>query len=179
MNDLAEPARNNDNQDHQAKLEKCINFLNEIGIKTKCKTLDPVTFLPGLSIEEGCIIIDRDALSYPGDILHEAGHVAVVPAAERSMLNADSIKMRRTREAEEMMAIAWSYAACIHLGLDPCFVFHDEGYQGGGSHIAKNFNNKRYLGLPMLQWIGLAADEKNASIMNVSPYPSMIKWLRD
>ncbi|HMK24798.1 MAG TPA: hypothetical protein VK483_02125 [Chitinophagaceae bacterium] len=179
MNDLAEPVRNNDSRDHQPKLEKCINFLNEIGINTIWKTLGPGTFLPGLSIEKGCIIIDRDALSYPGDILHEAGHIAVVPAAERSILNADSIKMRTTREAEEMMAIAWSYAACIHLDLDPCFVFHDEGYQGGGSHIAENFNNKRFLGLPMLQWIGLAADKKNASIMNVSPYPSMIKWLRD
>ncbi len=83
------------------------------------------------------------------------------------------------REAEEMMAIAWSYAACMHLGLNPYVVFHDEGYRGGGSYIADNFNNKNYFGLPMLQWKGMAADEKNAKLLNVSPYPHMIKWLMD
>jgi hypothetical protein len=162
-----------------ALLEQCLDFLQSVGIAVKTGNTNGHDFLPGLSIENGCIILNKDELRYPGDILHEAGHIAVVPGAERNGLNAASIAQRQNREAEEMMAIAWSYAACIHLNIDPLFVFHDNGYQGGGSHIAENFNNKRYFGLPMLQWIGLTADEKNAAIMNVSPYPSMIKWLRD
>jgi hypothetical protein len=32
---------------------------------------------------------------------------------------------------EEMAAIAWSYAACVHLGLEPTVVFHSDGYKGG------------------------------------------------
>jgi hypothetical protein len=43
------------------------------------------------------------------------------------------------RAAEEMMANCWSYAACVHLKLNPYFVFHEEGYRGGGSYIANNF----------------------------------------
>jgi hypothetical protein len=157
----------------------CISFLQEIGIETKYEKLDEPCFLPGLSIRNGTIIIDKEALSYPGDILHEAGHIAVVSAAERASLNAAAIEKREMREAEEMMAIAWSYAACIHLGLDPYVVFHDEGYRGGGSYIADNFNNKNYFGLPMLQWKGMAVEEKNAASLNVPPYPYMIKWVCD
>lgn len=159
-------------------LEKCISFLQEIGIETRFETLDEHCFLPGLSIKEGCIIIDREKLAYPGDILHEAGHVAVVPAAERPALTASAIEKRERRGAEEMMAIAWSYAACIHLKLDPYVVFHEEGYNGGGSYIADSFNNKNYFGVPMLQWMGMAADEKKAAA-GLLPYPHMIKWVLD
>lgn len=160
-------------------LEKCMGFLREIGISCKDGKLEPDSFLPGLSIENGGIIIDRDALLYPGDILHEAGHIAVVPAAERERLNTAAIAMRPNREAEEMMAIAWSYAACIHLGLDPYFVFHESGYKGGGNAIADNFREKKYFGLPMLQWLGFTVDEKHAAIAGVEPFPHMIRWLLD
>ncbi len=160
-------------------IEKCISFFDEIGIETRFEKLDESCFLPGLSIKDGVIIIDREALKYPGDILHEAGHVAVVPAAERSVLSASAIENRPMRAAEEMMAIAWSYAVCRHLDLDPYFVFHDEGYKGGGNYIADRFNDKQYFGLPMLQWKGMAADEKKAVELGVRPYPFMIKWVLD
>ena len=178
MTDNAQESLNNAGEDLQA-LDKCIAFLNNIGINTSFISLQPDSFLPGLSIEEGRLIIDKERLKYPGDILHEAGHIAVVPLAERGSLNAASIEKRPDNKAEEMMAIAWSYAACIHLELDPYFVFHDEGYRGGGSYIADNFNNKNYFGLPMLQWKGMAADEKNATSLGVAPYPAMIKWTQD
>jgi len=159
--------------------EKCILFLNEIGIKTKFQQLEGHCFLPGLSVRNGAILIDKRQLKFPGDILHEAGHIAVVPAAERELLNADAIEKRPMNQAEEMMAIAWSFAACIHLEIDPCFVFHDDGYNGGGGYIAENFSNKQYFGLPMLQWKGMAADEKKAIELSVKPYPHMLKWMLD
>lgn len=160
-------------------LSICISFLNEIGIETRFEKLEEPCFLPGLSIRNGTIIIDKEALSYPGDILHEAGHIAIVPACERPALTASAIEKREMREAEEMMAIAWSYAACVHLGLDPYIVFHDDGYKGGGSYIADNFSNKNYFGLPMLQWKGMTLNEANAAIQNLPAYPSMIKWVLD
>lgn len=163
----------------EESLDKCIEFLQGIGIIIREVKLPATGFLPGLSIDKGSILIDREALKYPGDILHEAGHISIVPAAERKMLNADTIGKRESHQAEEMMAIAWSYAACVHIGLDPYFVFHDDGYKGGGSYIADNFKEKNYFGLPMLQWIGLTADEKNAATLQVKPYPHMLKWLRD
>lgn len=184
MNDFnltgkVDPAIKNKGLENELSLEKSISFLNSIGINTIFRKIDGNSFLPGLSIENGAIIIDIENLTFPGDILHEAGHIAVVPGIDRSTLNATTIENRQDREAEEMMAIAWSYAACLHLGLEPGFVFHDHGYKGGGNYIAENFNNKQYFGLPMLQWIGLTADEKNAPDLQVDPYPHMMKWLRD
>lgn len=163
----------------QALLEKFIAFLVSTGITVKYEKINGAAFLPGLSIKNGCIVIDKDSLPYPGDILHEAGHIAVVTTADRSTLNAASIAGRENREAEEMMAIAWSYAACVHLEIDPYFVFHNDGYKGGGSYIADNFAKKQYFGRPMLQWIGLTYDEKNATEKGATPYPAMIKWLRN
>jgi hypothetical protein len=161
------------------ELEKCVAFLNSIGISTVYRQTSQPTLLPGLLIDKGVIYINLGTLQFPGDLLHEAGHIAVVPFDERHTLDEHSIGQRKDHQAEEMMAIAWSYAACVHLGLDPGFVFHDEGYKGGGRYIADNFKNGNYFGLPMLQWKGMALDEKNASAMNVLPYPHMQKWVLD
>ena len=79
----------------------------------------------------------------------------------------------------EMAAIAWSYAAAVHLNLDPAVVFHEEGYRGGAQTILENFQAGRYIGVPLLQYMGLTADAKRAQAINVEPYPHMLRWLRD
>lgn len=165
--------------DEVSTFEKCIVFLNDIGIQTIFSTVDSDSFLPGLSIENGMIIIDRNLLQHPGDILHEAGHIAVVPVADRSRLTAEAIIKRKNREAEEIMAIAWSYAACILLNIDPYFVFHDEGYKDGSDYIIDSCNDHSYLGLEMLQGIGMTANETNARRLHIPAYPHMIRWLRN
>ncbi len=160
-------------------LQKIICFLNEIGIKTIYGTLERDTFLPGICIENGGIIIDKEKLKYPGDILHEAGHIAVVETNLRNTLCENDIALRSNRDAEEMMAIAWSFAVCKHLDIDAGFVFHDQGYQNGGSSIADNFNEGRYFGVPMLQWTGMALENINEQNIDLPIYPKMLKWLRD
>jgi hypothetical protein len=76
------------------------------------------------------------------------------------------------------MAIAWSYAACMHLLIDPFFVFHEQGYRGGRDYITNSCGDKSYIGLTMLEKIGLTTNEKNAQRLNVPSYPHMIKWMR-
>jgi hypothetical protein len=158
-------------------LNQCTPFLNSIGIPTTFRKIDAGCFLPGLLIEQGGIIIDMDALLYPGDILHEAGHIAVMPAAERPLLNQEAIVNSRDRDAEEMMAIAWSYAACLHLDLDPYIVFHEEGYRGGGESIVESFNAGRFFGTASLQWCNMTVEPAYAK-KGVTPYPHMSNWLR-
>jgi hypothetical protein len=77
----------------------------------------------------------------------------------------------------EMMAIAWSYAACIHLNIDPHIVFHEQGYKGGGKDIVRSFREGGNMGVPLLQWQGMSYDVKEAKQLNVKPYPFMISWL--
>jgi len=157
--------------------EEVINFLVSIGIEVKYKTITTPCVLPGLDIENGSIVIDSEQLLYPGDVLHEAGHIAVVPSNERLTLNSDDIAKRPNREAEEMMAIAWSYAACLHLNIDPAFVFHDKGYQAGGSNILENFKNGHFFGVPMLQWMGMTYERPDFEDINRPVYPKMLNWL--
>ncbi len=161
-----------------AIIDKIIFFLEEVGLKVIFRDIDAECFLPGLLIEKGAVIIDHAKLKYPGDIVHEAAHLAVVPAAERATLNGNEIGMRADKGAEEMMAIAWSYAVCHFLNIDPYFVFHESGYNGGGKNIADDFKEGRYVGVPMLEWVGMAAEKRKARELNISPYPAMICWLR-
>ena len=156
-----------------ALLDGIIRFLRDIGIQTKWVELSEETFLPGIGVDCGTLLIDEPKLLYPGDLLHEAGHLAVIPA-ERRMRAQNYIGKKA---AEEMMAIAWSFAALTHLGLDPSVVFHEAGYRGGSAALIENFTNGRYIGVPMLQWIGLTADNKRAEEKGIRPYPSMIKWV--
>ncbi|MEK7227145.1 MAG: hypothetical protein AAB221_15880 [Bacteroidota bacterium] len=158
----------------EALITKTVDFLQGIGIPVHFRSISYNTFLPGISIEKGEIVIDKEQLKYPGDILHEAGHIAVVPAADRPSLDEHSVAGREQREAEEMMAIAWSYAACVHLAIDASFVFHDHGYKNGGSSIAENFKEGRYFGVPVLQWVGMCRNEKEEN-----GYPKMIRWMRE
>ncbi|WP_118953207.1 hypothetical protein [Taibaiella helva] len=158
--------------------EKAVTFLRSIGIPVLFCELSAETFLPGLLIDQGRILVDKALLRYPGDILHEAGHIAVVPPEERSRLTGDTIAARNNRAAEEMMAIAWSFAACRHLSIDPSFVFHDEGYQDGGSAIAKAFGQGHTFGVPLLQWVGMTAEVHKAEALERAPYPAMTHWLR-
>jgi len=159
--------------------DRSVEFLKSIGIPVHFRPIATDCFLPGISIENGEIVVDREKLKYPGDILHEAGHIAVVPAMERSTLNEHTIGQREQRDAEEMMVIAWTYAACVYLGIDARFVFHDEGYKGGGSSIADNFKNGNYFGVPMLQWVGMALEKKNEEEPGKPVYPAMLQWLRN
>ena len=153
--------------------EKAIKFLHQIGVETIFKPLDKEQcFLPGLMIDQGRIFIDRDNLAFPGDILHEAAHIALVPADERSVLKGEDIGKRRDAAAEEMAAIAWTYAACLHLNIDPSFVFHEQGYKGAASSIADNFKEGKSFGVPILQWLGMTG-------IDGCNYPAMIKWRRD
>jgi len=168
---------NDTNLDESATFEQCIGFLNNIGIETSFRKIGK-TFLPGLLIHKGMIIIDKDLLEHPGDILHEAGHIAIVPAIDRPGLSEKGIINRKNREGEEIMAIAWSYAACMHLLIDPFFVFHEQGYRNGRDYITDSCQNKSYIGLSMLEKIGMTANEKNARRLNIPSYPHMIKWLR-
>ena len=108
--------------------------------------------------------------------MHEAAHIAIVPAAERKSLHGFSIAGRKDAPAEEMMAIAWSYAACIHLDIDPAFVFHPHGYKEGAQAIIENFGQGKYIGVPVLQWLGMTSTSAHD---NKPIYPAMIKWLRD
>ena len=150
-------------------------FLASIGLETAPIALPEAGFLDGLMISHGVLLIDEAQLAYPGDLLHEAGHLAVITGEKRKLLCGSA----GSDPGEEMATIAWSYAAALYLGIDPAVVFHPNGYSGGSQAILLNFSQGRYFGVPMLEWFGLTADKKAAALLQVSGYPQMLKWLRE
>jgi len=158
--------------------ERAISFIRELGIEITYVAVDDADcFLPGLLIAKGKIVIDKNKMKFPGDILHEAAHIAIVPSAERKELNGKNIGTRKDAGAEEMMAIAWTCAACVPLEIDPHFVFHEHGYKGGGTAIVENFEDGKYIGVPVLQWLGMTTTLTGND--GEIPYPAMKKWMRD
>ena len=149
-------------------------FLREIGLGIRAGAVEGKTALPGIDIDNGALVIDDDKLLYPGDLLHEAGHLAVVTAQRRAAFHHDV----GNDPAEEMMAIAWSYAAALHLGIDPAIVFHADGYRGGSESILDSFRLGPGIGTPMLDYVGLAHGGTRPLPPGAKPYPAMIRWLR-
>lgn len=143
------------------------SWLEAKGISCARKSLPPGTFLPGIAIEAGTLVYDPARLEWPGDLLHEAGHIALAPPSLRNTLSG---KLEVT-PAGEMAALAWSFAASADLGIDPAVVFHEGGYRKGGAQLVEQYTSglpPGGPGVPMLQWWGLT-----------QAFPRMNHWLRD
>lgn len=155
---------------------KILCFLQQIGLVYHLEKIHEPTLLPGLQLRNGELIIDVENLLYQGDILHEAGHLACMPVSIRKTMsgNLEDIDLHR---GGEMMAIAWSYAACKHLNINPEIVFHEHGYRNGSKNIIDNFNNDYTFGVPLLQWCEMCYDNKTAALLDTKPFPEMLTWL--
>jgi hypothetical protein len=137
-------------------------FVREAGIPIVEGPVAEATVLPGIAVRDGGLIVDRARLRYPGDLLHEAGHLAVMTPAARARASGSV----PGSAGAEMAAIAWSYAACVKIGLDPRVVFHEHGYRGGSAALLAAFASGATIGVPLLRWIGLAGDD----------FPAMLRW---
>ncbi len=161
--------------------DKIINFLRqEVGLSVGEDSLPDNTFLPGVEIRGVKIVLDRPKLKNCGDLLHEAGHLALLPEAVRARHRAigSSIPAELMDEIE-LGALAWSYAAVVHLGLPPELVFHADGYHGRSEGLLLGFSLGLFPGLMQLEVTGLAAGEKRAVELAVPPFPAMLRWVRD
>jgi hypothetical protein len=152
--------------------ERLADFVRGIGIDVRPTQLPEPTFLPGLDIRDGIILIDEERLAYPGDMLHEAAHLAVTDPAER---NASRLS---PSDGDEIAAIAWSYAAAKHLDLDPAIVFHPHGYKGNSQALVETYTAGRTFGQPLLQYYGMTFEPSHAAKNGAAPFPHMLRWLR-
>jgi hypothetical protein len=152
--------------------QRLVDFVTGIGIEVRPGALADDAFLPGLAVCEGALVIDESRLAHPGDILHEAAHIAVTDPAERHD------PALAPSQAEEFACLAWSYAAAVHLAIDPAVVFHAEGYGGAGARLAQNFGFGHFIGLPLLQQCGMTIAPRDAAERGLAPYPHMLRWLR-
>jgi len=149
---------------------RIIAFIESIGIEVATKSI-PSSFLPGVTIEQGTLFFDPERLLHCGDLLHEAGHIAVTAPEERfRAVDPDA--------GLEMAAIAWSWAALKHLELPADVVFHEGGYRGASQSIIEAFQTGPGFGVPLLEWVGMTATGQRAEEAGVAPFPHMLRWVR-
>lgn len=157
-------------------IDRMADFIRSVGINVIETEIAEHTILPGVSLQNGGIVFDRARLSFPGDLLHEAGHLAVKSPADRAATHHTA----GDDPAEEMMAMAWAWAAGKHLGIPPEVVFHEAGYhKGDASPLIDNFSQGRWFGVPMLQFLGMTAEPHQAENLGRQPYPHMTRWIRE
>jgi hypothetical protein len=189
---------------HPEALDPIVGFLRDIGFTVHFGAGAQGGFLPGVNIQAGTIHVDPDTLVGPGDLLHEAGHMAILPRRLHAQLGRDlEADMRAAIAAEagpdvptdpllfvplqqsEMMAQAWSYAAALHLGVPLECIFFPGSY-----HVAT------YEGLhPMQQWLMAGSHHGLAALAYVGmtgfagafdmmgdnglpPFPHMSRWVQ-
>lgn len=154
--------------------QKIVEFILSIGIDVEIEKIDEDTFLPGILIKSGAIYIDKEKLKYPGDLLHEAGHLATLTPKKRASVYNDVSK----NPGDEIVTLAWSYAAAYYLEIEPNVVFHDGGYKGEAKWLAEHYSSGGDMGVPLLDWMELSTVNHRAKDGDMV-FPYMKKWLRE
>jgi hypothetical protein len=173
---------------------KTMDFLNGIGL--------PISVVPGatafleqIRVVDGRLEIDP---SCPvSNILHEAGHLAIVPTQFRHFMTGDldegtermfaEIKKlglepddplsRAAMQASESEATAWAWAVGEYLEIPPEVIILDSEYEGDGADMRVMLMMRQYLGIHGLMHAGFCVTRANPR-RNLPVYPKLSYWLQ-
>jgi hypothetical protein len=149
-----------------------LDFLGSVGIDVVAGDIGD-SILGSMTVRHGTIIVDPAIPAWPGDLLHDAGHVAMTEPAMRQQLDKVS-----DDPAEEMGAMAWSVAAASAIGIPLETIFHEAGYKGARQNYIDSFRNDPSIGVPFLAWLGMTAEPRRAAEWRIPAFPVMQRWLR-
>ncbi len=176
-------------------------FLQGLGLACEPGAVPDDSFLPGIALRGGGLIYDEATLGSPGDLLHEAGHLAVVPARYRASLDDDVdgavAELLATAPAEaaapapaereqlahtEVMAIAWSYAAARRIGTPLDCLFWPGTYRmppgQRPEQLVGQLDQGLFIGIQWLARFGYcAAPPPFGDPAEAAPFPAMRRWL--
>ncbi|WP_109105844.1 hypothetical protein [Azospirillum sp. TSO35-2] len=190
---------------HPEALEPIVTFLRGLGLGVEYGEGARDGFLPGVNIHAGAIHVDPDALLGPGDLLHEAGHIIVLPRrfwplvgkdlqadidgllAEQTARDgvADPVLTMAARQGE-FMSQAWSYAVVRHLGLPMgCLFFPGsyryDSYEGAHPMLAW-LEQGTHMGPNALADAGMTGFSGMFAFLGdngLPPFPHMTRWTLD
>ncbi len=190
---------------HPEALDPIVTFLRDLGIGVEYGAGAHGGFLPGVNIHGGVIHVDPDTLVGSGDVLHEAGHIIVVPRHFWSRLGSDLLASTQALIDEqiargdtpdprlvvavnqgEWIAQAWSYAACLSLGVSPGCVFFPGAYKYHnyeGPHPMQDWLNRgSHFGPLHMAHTGMTGFSGQFAYMGnngLPPFPQMARWTVD
>lgn len=202
MSRTKEPAKPNLDTATRGDVRTVVEFFRSIGLAVKPKS-GAIGFVPGIEIENGTLFIDKGSC-LPGDLLHEAGHLAVLPSLFRRQANTDldvvmetmgeylsadatggeNTLSRAILQSGECEATAWAWAAGMHLGLPANVIIQPKANMDGddegapGIRLALSANS--YFGINGLQAAGWCAVRGGAyaKALGLPVYPNLAFWLQ-
>ena len=190
---------------HPEALDPIVSFLRGIGIGVEFGAGAANGFLPGVNIHAGVIHADPETLVGSGDLLHEAGHIAILPkrfrlslgrdleadtkaaiAAEIGPDMPDDPILAKPLQQGELMAQAWSYAAALYLGLPAGCVFFPGSYKMDayeGTHPMQRWlEGGSHHGQNNLAAVGMTGFSGLFAFLGdngLPPFPHMTRWVQD
>lgn len=162
----------------QDAFELIRRFVESIGLSVKQQALPHPTFLPGLELIANGIAFDPTRLLYPGDLLHEAGHLAVTTTTQRAAIGTPALQKPFPPKGDEIATVLWTFAAAKHIGLPLDILFHTNGYKNDSAWLIEQLESGSYIGLPLLEWMGLCLSPERAQATGQPAFPHMLRWLR-
>jgi hypothetical protein len=185
------------------EIERIISFLQELGLLVEVVGYEhPASFAPGVWLDEGRLFVCW-CVATPGDILHEAGHLATIPSSFRHLIRPGSLPgpllmaaiedyirttglvldafgtedpvSRALLQMGDCEATAWSFAAARALDLDPGVLFapRPDGTRPFGDQEAAE--DVRSM-LECSRYFGINGLQA-AGYCTVREFPRMRRWL--
>lgn len=176
------------------ELTATVNFLRGIGL-TVIESDDAKGFLENVRIDAG-VLYYRPGVTSAANLLHEAGHVAIIPARYRQFasdcieeliikmcdemgerqasdphFDPDSPENCAIMQAGETEATAWAFAAGRAIGLPDHLIIEDQDYDGEGEGVR--------FALAMNSHFGINGLRRGGMCQSVKTYPALTKWLQD
>jgi len=194
---------------HRAEcLPAIFGFLERIGLQVLRAPVGEAPFLPGIRIDRGTLVVEPEALTASGDLLHEAGHLACAPAEIRPRLDGnvkasldglreaapdgpvaelpnDARRLACILQGDEPMAVAWSASALIELGLPVDSVFYPGSYGSPEGVVPVALLQQLEMGLhPGIPWLALAGmtdlpPRFAGDPVPPVPWPRMRRWVQN
>ncbi len=184
-----------------SSLSSVLRFLSDIGLPFK-EVSGVQGFLgAGVCIDCGCLLVDK-LTARPSAVLHEAAHVAIVPARYRRLMRGSLFESFRIMakdwammglapdhpfsramiQASDPEATAWSWAAGVHIGLDPREIIEDADYAGEGESMRWSLHSNSYVGIQGLKHAGfceVCPNPYRPGHAEQTVYPRLRVWLQD
>lgn len=175
------------------RLRRVVRWLVDQGLEIESGSRYTQSFNPGIWIEAGALVYDH-AVAHPGDLLHEAGHLAVLPSCIRGHANGDMDTVaprigeymaahpnafafpedpiaRAMIEGGDSSVIAWAYAAALAAGVDP-WLTCERGFpeEDDGRAALEALQTGTFVGIANLVASGMAESRR--------AFPKMRRWLQ-
>lgn len=177
------------------ELIQTMAFLREIGFEVEVVS-GAAGHVQGVRIQGGVLFVDPAA--HASTLLHEAGHLAVLPGRFRpraegnitriqriicnevDFSNPDEGEARIALQCGDAEATAWAWAAGRAIGLEPHRIIQDHEYGNTGDEVRFGLQLNAHLGINGLAATKLCVvrDGPLAVAMGLPAYPRLARWLQ-